>query len=164
MAGNLNQIKATINATKGIDTMDAHYIAQTQDRYTKILREDLLDELRANLEKHEKEYTESLSGWRTRCGEKLRARAVILAKTAADLEAEKIEDLDNEIFDPFPQKPKSYVSQYRRIIRRMEMSQDNEIFLSHDDFDQYVLDDWSWKGEHRRSYAVNTAKLLHPGG
>lgn len=42
-------------------------------------------------------------------------------------------------------EPMNQTKDYDRAIRMIEMSVDDTVELSEDDFNSYVLDDWSWK-------------------
>lgn len=42
-------------------------------------------------------------------------------------------------------EPRNHVKAYDRTIRRLEMTIDKEMYLTLDDFDKYVMDEWSWK-------------------
>ena len=55
--------------------------------------------------------------------------------------------------------PVQYTKEYEKAIRMMEMSIEENIVLSEFDFNNYVLDDWNWKGAFRTSnsgYLSNT--------
>ena len=134
--------------------MDHQAIADTQDLYTRINKKDLLEEIQANSLKHSKEFSDAFQGWR-----------VAIAKAAA----EYIEDFGTRLTNfeekeeptfsviypnQLPTPPTNHTSDYQRIIRRFEMSLDETIFLSHDDFDKFVLDQWDWSRDHATSQAL----------
>lgn len=52
--------------------------------------------------------------------------------------------------------PQDHTAEYDRIISMLDMSLDTEIELTAMEFQQYVQDDWTWKG----IFAASTAKYL----
>ena len=60
-------------------------------------------------------------------------------------EAKNSSCLDDFNVNDLPEKPRSYVKYYDEAISILEYSEDKELVLEHDDFKNYVLDDWHWK-------------------
>ncbi len=52
--------------------------------------------------------------------------------------------LPSQHFEKLP-IPSSHEDDYERVIRMLDLSTENEIELSAQEFTQYVLDDWGWK-------------------
>ena len=129
--------------------MDAKALAQVQQQHTRTDRKELLGIVQENRNKHADEYKIALKGWRI-------AYAEALAKFAAEAiehgekvrEGVSIKTFDRHGLFDMPPRPEDHTDEYDRIIRRLELSKDSEIFLAHDDFDRYVLDKWKWKDAH----------------
>lgn len=102
----------------------------------KVNRFELLTIVRGNLEKHIKEFNESVEDYKL--------AAVKLAE--ANMELAKSGELDKIAkMRAVPQKPISYEQNYNRAIRMLELSVDETIEVEEDVFNQLVLDEWSWK-------------------
>lgn len=106
-------------------------------------KQELLDALKLNREKHLAEYREAFQGWR----EAVRARLVVLLDEVVTSDEDWIPSIG------YP-KPTSHVDDYDRVLRMLQMSVEDAITLREDQFACYVLDDWHWKGDHR---AVSSA-------
>lgn len=129
--------------------MEAKALAEVQEGHVRMHRTVLLDELKKNRETHTKEYKEAVTGWVEAYAKALDDHAEKTKALADKARSSQgvLHDLDFEYPD-LPQRPQDHTKDYDKIIRRMELSIDEEIFLSHRDFDKYVLDEWSWKGAH----------------
>lgn len=102
----------------------------------KVNRIELLGIVRGNLEKHTKEFNESVEDYK--------AAAIKLAE--ANMELAKSGDLDKIAkIRAVPQRPTSYAQNYNRAIRMLELSVDDVIEVEEDVFNQLVLDEWMWK-------------------
>lgn len=109
----------------------------------KIKREDLLQKVRENRIAHKADLCE------------LREEMVkdITAYHYRQLEFLKAEDMENvDTHFNFP-IPEDHTEDYEQVITMLEMSVDDEIVLDHHEFQQYVMDNWAWKGEHLRNMA-----------
>lgn len=51
-------------------------------------------------------------------------------------------------------EPKDYTKEYDRAIAMLEMTVDEEITISAQDFAQFVMDDWAWKEQFTTSTAA----------
>lgn len=98
-----------------------------------INRKDLLQKIIANRDKHEAEYKEAIIAYRL---EAIKQFKIILNN------AENNREFDRSIRLP---EPLNYANDYNRIINMLTMSVDDVITLDSHDFDQYVMDNWSWK-------------------
>jgi len=102
----------------------------------KMKREELLEIVRANKEKHIAEYAESVIDY----------KKLVLQVTQANLKLAKTEDLEKfKQIKSLPSAPVSYEDSYKRAIRMLELSVDEIIEVEEDVFNQLVLDEWSWK-------------------
>ena len=113
-------------------------------RDVKVNKEELLDIVRTNKEKHSKEYLEAV--------EDFKKAAINIAETNLKLaqtgDTEKIAK-----FKQLPSKPVSYEDSYTRAIRMLELSVDSVIEVEEHIFNQLVLDEWQWK----QNFAVTSA-------
>jgi hypothetical protein len=111
----------------------------------KVKKAELLETLKVNRHNHRKIFLEAQEGYRktaiteiekmlseAREGKKIRRQLVL-------------------------SEPVDQTNDYDRVIRMLEMSQDEMVELSEHDFAQYVLDDWSWKRQFLHSNSVYSA-------
>jgi hypothetical protein len=140
--------------------MEHQAIAETQKTTTRIRRSDLLESIKQNRDTHESEWGEAMKGWRKEYVKALKKHQKEVTTLLSGL-TDGGETPDNAEYLHFraPRQPANHLKDYDRIIRRLEMTIDEEIFLSHKDFDQYVLDDWSWKGEFAATNALYSEKI-----
>ena len=102
-------------------------------RKVTVKQDQLLEILRENREKHKADYEDAYKGYLETCKEKL---AELLVK----FEQGEIETMQwREI------PPQSQVKDYDRVIRMLELSVDDEIELTAEEFSNFVQDDWHWK-------------------
>lgn len=102
----------------------------------KMNRLQLLVIVKDNLEKHLKDYTESVEDY----------KAGVLKLTTANLKLAKTGDTEKfSQIKAIPQAPRSYEKEYNRAIRMLELSVEEVIDIEEDIFNQLVLDEWSWK-------------------
>lgn len=133
-------------------------MAKVQEGHTRIATGKLVEILKANRERHASEFKDALAGWRKSYAAALRKVADTCRDAAAKLDgdamrgvAPEIVQLERDLFFDLPVKPADHTADYDRIIRRLELSEDQEQFVKHSDFDRYVLDEWSWKGAHNEA-------------
>jgi hypothetical protein len=137
--------------------MEAQAQAKVQEQHTRILREDLLKKLTNNRTLHGEHFKEALAGWRVAYAKKLDAHAQEFKVIAEKVRSDDTTKEEASSYVDLPSMPEDHTTEYDRIIARMEMSQDKEIFITHKDFDRYVLDQWSWKGKHDEDFANYSA-------
>lgn len=114
----------------------------------KVKKSELLDVLKTNREAHRKIFLEAADGYRTAAIAELDA---MLAEAKAGKKIRRSVALV---------EPQDQTSDYDRVIRMLEMSQDDIIELEEHDFMQYVLDDWQWKRQFLHSNSVYSATAL----
>lgn len=113
-------------------------------RTVKLDKKELLGIVRANKEKHIKEYVEAVEDYKV--------AAVKIAK--ANLKLANTADLGAiGRIQAMPSAPVSYEDSYSRAIRMLELSVEDVIDLEETIFNQLVLDEWNWK----RTFAVSNA-------
>ena len=130
--------------------MEAQALAQAQDGNTLIKREDLKDVLVENRDKHKAELEVALQGWRLEYTNKLEE---FLAE--AGVKSKGFLEDGHRVTLNFrgPSKPADHTKDYDAIIRKMELSQSPVIWLSDSLFEQFVMDNWVWKGKHVEDFA-----------
>lgn len=134
--------------------MDKLAVAHAQEKYTRVKRFSLVRELRENRDRHEAEYEKALEGWRLETLAALQKHRTYIDKVIARIKADIAEDnppknlSEHKMIPNLPVRPVNHVAEYDAVIRRMEMSIDEEIHISHGDFEKFVLDKWPWKGAH----------------
>lgn len=117
---------------------------------TKIKKSDLLEVLQENRAKHEKDYKSARKEWKKRCTKALR-------KALKRAESEK-KVITLSLFDNLP-RPRSYIKEYDRVIRRLEMEVDDVVELDAREFQSWVLDEWNWHGEFVGTTSLYTANV-----
>ena len=111
----------------------------------KVKKEELLAKLKENKDTHRKIFLEAQEGYRTLVIEQLETML-------SDARGGKKINRHLSLSEPTDQ-----TRDYDRVIRMLEMSQDDVVELSEHDFAQYVLDDWSWKRNFLVSNSVYSA-------
>lgn len=100
----------------------------------KVEKQRLLGELEKNLDQHSRELEELKTE---------RQKAVLNY-----FESEKQKVQSDSKYQPeiksFPM-PESHIKDYKKVIKMVEMSVENEIVLTDRQFSEYVMDDWNWK-------------------
>lgn len=107
-----------------------------------VKRDNLIFTLNKNMAKHKDDYTKAKKGFIKLLDEEL---------------TEKLEDLraGNKVDLSFEnQKPESHVDDYEDVIEMLEMSVDDTIELSHEQFKKWIKDDWDWKRHWSSSNAA----------
>lgn len=99
----------------------------------KIKREDLLRNVQLNRSKHRNLFLKAQEGYREEVIEELDK---MLKEAREGKRIRRLIELP---------EPVDHTSDYDRVIRMLEMSVDEEIELTSVEFDQYVMDNWSWK-------------------
>jgi len=110
-------------------------------RAVRVKKNELLEKVQDNRAKHRAIFEKALKGYRV---------AVIAELEIMLNEAKKGRRIKRavELIEPVDQ-----TREYDRVIRMLEMSTDDVIELSQQEFTQYVMDDWAWK-EHFLSTTI----------
>lgn len=110
---------------------------------------DLIAILESNKEKHVAEYNEAVLGYRQEWADQLEEKITELQDRVVE-----VRDTENPLdLKPYFNigirlpYPKSYESDYDRAIGMLNMHQEDTIGLDSNEYDQYVMDNWSWKDE-----------------
>jgi hypothetical protein len=106
-------------------------------------KSDLKEKLLANREAHIKQYAEAKVGFYLAVEESLdKSRNALNAQKDAGTVANV---LFNEI------APESHLKEYDRALHKLELSVDDVIELSDQDFQQYVQNEWNWSARWEMS-------------
>lgn len=114
----------------------------------KMKRLELLDIVRANKEKHVKEFVEAVEDY----------KKLVVKVAEQNLEISKT-DATQKYFKSWPATPTSYEDSYKRAIRMLELSIEDVIEVEEDVFNQLVLDEWGWKNQFTASTVSYKAGL-----
>ena len=115
-------------------------------RSVTIEKSELLSTLITNRDNHHAEFLAALEAYRLEAIEVLEA-AVEAAKTGKQImrQTDLVEPMD-------------MTKEYNRVIKMLKMSVDSEIELSSTEFQNYVMDDWSWSVDASVSNFAYTSK------
>ena len=102
-------------------------------------RDDFLAKVTANRDGHREVFEEALEGYRRLLQRELQQRISDLKRGLR---------IDQYIGLPEPQ---DHTADYDRVITMAEMSIDDTIQLSEDEFAMYVMDQWRWKQDFAES-------------
>lgn len=101
---------------------------------------ELLSIVRKNREKHFAEYNEAVADYVVACNTIAKQNMKTVRQMNSDnysVIAPKVKHL--------PPSPKSYIEDYDKAIRMLELSVDEVIEIQDHSFSTLVLDNWSWK-------------------
>lgn len=115
----------------------------------KVKKHELLTALKTNKENHLKIFTEAQIGYRTRVIEELDA---LLAKARRGDRIPAYWTLPS----PVNQTP-----EYERAILMLEMSVDDEVTLTAQEFQCYVMDRWAWRQKFLEDNSTYSATAEH---
>lgn len=97
----------------------------------KVKREELITKIKENREKHILDFTKAQKGFKIDCEVKLKAALKAVRK------GEIPEDIDFE-------EPTSHEDDYDAVIDMLEMSVDDELEITYEQFQRYARDKWNW--------------------
>jgi len=105
----------------------------------KVNKQELIATIKDNLKKHKVDYEEAL---------------ILRREKIKNIFKEEIKKIDgdksyqtNVEFIYSELKPKNNTKSYEKALQKLEMSVDEFIELSDEDFNELVLDEWHWKRE-----------------
>ncbi len=99
----------------------------------RVSKDALINRIKDNRDKHRTIYEEAMEGWK---------RTVIQELERAYDQALKGERFLNRVFVP---RPEDHTDEYDTVIELLEMSLDEELELTQQEFANYVLDKWRWR-------------------
>jgi len=125
--------------------MEMKAIADRQQKYVRISKNRLKETLEKNRTTHQQEWEKAIIGWRKVLAEKLETHAAECSAMADKVRnSDGHEDFETPYPD-YPRRPTNHVAQYDEIIERLDYDLDEEIHLTHQDFNRFVRDNWEWK-------------------
>lgn len=121
-----------------------------------ISKADLLRVLKENRESHNEVYNASVQAYQEAKRDEFE-RKLVKARLLVKAITKKLAAVTDEAVDgafaglnpfsvPSVPAPVSYEEYYEAAIRKVELSVHDEFTLDEKDFNQYVLNNWSWKG------------------
>lgn len=102
-------------------------------RQMRMLRDTLLEALRLNLNSHRETFIDAQEGYRTQ---------VIKELDTMLEDARSGKKIRRSIRLP---EPEDHSDDYESTILMLEMCVDEELEISHEDFQRFVMDNWGWK-------------------
>lgn len=115
-------------------------------RSVKIEKNELLSTLITNRDSHREEFLVALEAYRLEAIE-------VLEEAIEEAKAGKRVMTSTELIEPM-----DMTKEYDRVIKMLKMSVDTQIELSNSEFQNYVMDDWSWSRDVSVSNSAYTAK------
>jgi hypothetical protein len=112
------------------------------EKAIRVNRDELLEALRKNRAAHREMFERAAVGYRKRAIEELDA-------SLQDAKAGKKIRRSIGLVEPMDQ-----TKDYDRVIRMLEMTVDQIVTIGAQEFQQYVMDDWSWKEQFTTSNAA----------
>ena len=107
----------------------------------KVKKADLVKVLQTNRDLHQTEFNEALVGYKISVEKELKNKL-------KDLKAGKDFDLYINL-----QKPVSYVKQYNDVIGMLEISTEEDVFISMEEYLKYYKNEWEWQTSWKLSNA-----------
>ena len=111
----------------------------------RVKREELLAKVKANREKHIRDFFAATEGYKE---ERTRVLREALAKA-------ETEDASKDLYVHL-EAPHNHTEDYDRVIDLLTMSLDSEVDLPSDEFDRYARDKWGWSTAFSQSVAGYT--------
>ena len=129
-------------------------------------RQELLEVLTKNAEKHEKDFRIAIEIWHTDVMNDLsehRRKLKKFHRKFRDLSWEEMADPKSDKMHmghalPFRPKPVNATKEYERAIRMLEMTTRENVELTADEFRNYVEDDWEWSREAKTINSMYLSK------
>lgn len=109
------------------------------ERQVKVDRGDLLKDVKANKERHVKEYEQAVTDYADATKRCIQDLHRMIKKDPTGFS-------HHEAFNNL-HKPRSYEREYEKVIRILECSVDEEVTISFEQHERWVLDEWHWKGD-----------------
>lgn len=97
-----------------------------------VVKEELLNSMRDNRNKHREVFLKAQVGYRTAAIEELDR---MLAEAREGKRIRRVVELV---------EPQEHTKDYDRVIKMLEMSTADEVVITEQQFSQYVLDEWGW--------------------
>ena len=112
------------------------------ERTVTVEKAKLIERIKENRERHDREHQEALEGY------KARMVFILTRKLEAAKRREEVDHLiELEI-------PREHFADYDRALALLEWEQGESVSLTHGEFERYVLDEWPWKGKFTSVHAT----------
>jgi hypothetical protein len=111
----------------------------------RVNKAQLIEAVRANREGHRHAFLLAQHGW----------HKIVVAELEQRMADARAGRKINGYFQ-YPE-PQDHTKDYDRVLRMLELSLDNELELTQQDFAKYVMDDWEWKALWTQSTAAYVA-------
>ena len=115
------------------------------ERIITINREKALEQVKKNRETHEAEFSRILTGYKRKLAKNFMNEFKRLKKTRKFGEFKPNIDMS---------PPSHHLKEYDSFIKILEWSLEEDIELTVKEFDNYICDDWSWKGSWMFTYGA----------
>jgi Sec7-like guanine-nucleotide exchange factor len=107
----------------------------------KVKKSDLIDVLKTNRDIHQKAFDEALAGYKIAVEKELKSKL-------KDLKTGKDFNLYINL-----QKPVSYVKQYNDVIGMLEISTEEDVHITMEEYLKYYKNEWEWQATWQLSNA-----------
>ncbi|OJJ23729.1 hypothetical protein BKI52_05105 [marine bacterium AO1-C] len=101
-----------------------------------VKRTDLIDRLKKNREKHQREFQQAIALWQQD-----------LAEAIKNLDVANQTEFPKDISELEEHCPESYIEAYDDIIEMFSMAIKEEVLLDSDAFRNFCRDEWDWKSD-----------------
>lgn len=133
----------------------------------KVAKEKLLEAIQENKIKHAQQFDEAHAGWKVTVlkevqdelkRQKKLYRNYIKSQKKMMREIEsRISRMENGDFTTdrasfYAKKPEHHIEDYNSAIKKLSMSLDEQFELNEQDFEKFVMDNWSWKTDFKNSH------------
>lgn len=108
----------------------------------RVKKDDLLAKIRANKETHKEEYETAEKDWKDLVTEWFKEQGEMAAAGKRFVTSFGL------------QRPQDHTKDYEAVISMLEMSLDDELELSFQEFNQYVMDNWQWSEMTKSTYGL----------
>jgi hypothetical protein len=121
-----------------------------QERKIKVSVPNLIEKMKSNRIKHEREFVEAMTEYRQAC-QKLLTRLQEAAATCAEMDKGEVD------LTPVGRlrRPTNCLEEYDEVISMLEFQLDDELELTPEEFQKWVLDKWHWKQDFYASSVSN---------
>lgn len=113
-------------------------------------KQELLVTVQKNAQEHDEIYKEAVEAWRVQ---------IVKYHNKQIRHIKKHGEEDANAAMAIPRQPISNATEYKRAIKMIEMSTMDELELTAQQFNQLVMDEWSWSGNFRTMASNLTGKL-----
>jgi hypothetical protein len=121
----------------------------------RVRKYELLERIRKNRDEHREIFEEAITGWKQRVTE-------VLEEAYQDA-------LQGKKFEPshWIPRPEDHTDEYDTVIELLDMSLDEELELTRQEFANYALDNWNWQHDFlvtASNYGSGKAQFRAPEG